>query len=337
MKIIAAIPLMCLSLGASHARAAVNIPVMECPSCTATQMQTMAKNAGGAGVKFVYDLPHHVIHKYEVYWDSTCAPEAASSTGAANGGGGKESSEKPACTSFKVADPFDPVDTDVQLAFDALYHTWQVNPTLAGSGKAERRGNPPIDQNTGQPFDLPKVGWDFPAGSYNRFKNYLINDVLDTRTHANAFIPGLGDDLFGWNLGSFDVEVIVERSGPGVGATLHWDRNTGLIRLDVCNANGDCAQFLIHLSGGNITQLEYEGVFDVNDQQYPSQSGATPGALLHWEFDLSSDGAHFAQQLQNRGVYVPIQTACAAGMHWGLVGARVNGVLQSTTWMCTPN
>jgi hypothetical protein len=338
MKIIAAVSLVCISLGASHARAAVDIAVMQCANCTATQMQTMAKNVGGAGIKFVYDLPHHVIHKYEVYWDSTCAPEGTTSVGAANGdGGGKQSGEKPACSSFKVADPFDPVDPDVQATFDALYHTWQVNPTLANSGKAERRGNPPIDPNTGQPFDLPKAAWDYPAGSYNRFRNYIVDNVLDTPSHADAFIPGFGDDLFGWNLSSFDVQVTVERNGPSVGSTLHWDRNTGLIRLNVCNANGDCAQFIIHVSNGDITQLEYEGVFNVNDQLYPSESGAAPGSLLHWEFDLSSDGAHFAQQLQNRGVYVPIQMACAAGMHLGLVGARVNGILQSTTWMCTPN
>jgi len=339
MKVIAAISLVCMSLAASRAQATVDISVMECPNCTATQMQTMAKNVGGVGIKFVYDLPHHVIHKYDVYWDSTCAPEGAASAGQAGGNGGNEkrSGPKPSCSSFKAADPFDPVDPDVQATFDALYHTWQVNPTLANSGKAERRGNPPIDANTGQPFDLPKAAWDYPAGSYNRLKSYIQNSVLDSAAHANAFIPGLGDDLFGWNLDSFDVSVTVERDGPSVGSTLHWDRNTGLLQLNICNANGDCAQFVIHVTSGSITQIEYEGVFNVNDQQYPSQSGAAPGALLHWDFDLSSDGAHFAQQLQNRGVYVPIQTACAAGMHVGLVGARVNGILQSTTWMCTPN
>jgi hypothetical protein len=338
MKIITAIPLLCISLGASRAQAAVDIVVMECPNCTATQMQTMAKNASGVGVKFVYDLPHHVIHKYDVYWDSTCAPEDATSAGQMSGGGDtKTSGEGPECSSFKAADPFDPVDPDVQLTFDALYHAWQVNPALANSGKAERRGNTPIDPNTGQPFDLPGVAWDYPAGSFNRFQNYLEDKVLDTPPHANAFIPGLGDDLFGWNLDSFDVEVTVERNGPSVGSTLHWDRNTGLLSLNICNANGDCAQFVVHISSGDIRQFEYEGVFNVNDQLYPSESGAAPGSLLHWRFDLASDGAHFGQQLQNRGVYVPIQLACTAGMHLGLVGARVNGELQSTTWMCTSN
>jgi len=336
MKIITAISLLCVSLSASRVQATVNIAVMECPNCTATQMQTMAKNSAGVGVKFVYDLPHHVIHKYDVYLDSTCAPQGSPSAGQISGGRDtKEGGSR--CNSFKAADPFDPVDPDVQLAFDALYHTWQVNPTLANGAKAERRGNPPIDPNTGQPFDLPRAAWDFPAGSYNRFRNYILDDVLDTPSHANAFIPGLGDDLFGWNLGSFDVAVIVERNGPSIGTTLHWDRNTGLLRLNICNANGDCAQFVIHVSGGSVTQFEYEGVFNINDQQYPSESGAAPGGVLHWEFDNGADGAHFAQQLQNRGVYVPIQTACAAGMHVGLVGARVNGILQSTTWMCTPN
>lgn len=331
MKSIVATPLaVWLAAAASSAGASVAIPVMECPNCTPVAMQNMAKNTAGIGVKFVYDLPHHIIRKYEVYMDSTCGQPPAT-----EGAGSTDTVFDTDCGSFKAADPFDPVDPDVQATFDALYHAWQVNPALINLHKAERVGNLPVDSVTGAPFDLPKVAWDYPQGSYNRFRGYLQNNVLDTPAHANAFIPGFGDELFGWAMAGFDVQVTVVRGAPQVGATLHYDRNTGLFQLRVCNANGDCAQFEIHVSNGSITGVDYEGVFNVDDQLYPSASGAAPGSLLHWEFALASDAEHFADQLRHRGVYVPIRQACAAGMHWGLVGARVNGVLQSSTWMCT--
>ena len=113
----------------------------ECVNCTATQMQTMAKNQP-VGYQFVYDLAHNVIRKYEVYLDSNCAPEGGASSGPA--GGAQH------CGSFKGADEITPVDPGVQAIFNSLRATWLVNPQLANTAKSTVSGFP-IDSDTGQP------------------------------------------------------------------------------------------------------------------------------------------------------------------------------------------
>ena len=58
-------------------------PFKSCAACTATQMETTAKNTMPLGVAFIYDLTGHVIRKYEVYMDSTCGvqPDPAKHSG----------------------------------------------------------------------------------------------------------------------------------------------------------------------------------------------------------------------------------------------------------------
>ena len=250
-----------------------------------------------------------------------------------NGSGETNGGNETDCGSFKVADPFPPVDADVQAAFNALYHTLQVNPALALGGKAERVGTPPIDSTTGQPFDYSKIAWDYPGGSYFRFRTYVLN-ALRFKTGANDLVPGLGDDMYGWNFGSFDVGIVITPGGPGGSVSLGWDRDTGLLQLSLCNPNGDCAVFEVHMTQGAVSNLDYQGLLGPDDQLYPSQSGAAPGQLLHWEFQLGSDADWFGQNLQHRGVIVGVRNPCSAGSHYALIGARVNGILQSTTWQC---
>jgi len=338
MKVLLAIPAtVWLACGAPAAKALPVVPVMECPSCTETAMRNMAKNTGGTGVKFIYDLPHNVIRKYEVYWDLDCQPEGPGAKSGANDVGGEtDIGDDTDCGSFKAADPFPPVDADVQATFNALYHTWQINPALANTGKAERVETPPIDYITGQPFDYSKVAWDYPGGSYFRFRSYVLN-ALKSKGGANDLVPGLGDEMYGWNFDSFEVGIVLTPGGPGGSASLGWDRNTGLLQLTLCNPNGDCVEFEVHFTQGALSNLDYRGVFGPDDQQYPSQSGAAPGQLLHWEFRLGSDADWFGQNLQHRGIIVGVRNPCAAGSHYALIGARVNGILQSSTWQCVLN
>lgn len=110
------------------------VRVGQCENCSAAQMLAKAKNAP-PGVTFVYDLSHHVIRKFEVYLDSTCAPAPVPQGETSGMQKTDERDPTTDCGTFKDAVPMLPVDPDVQSAFDALYQTWLINPSLADFAK----------------------------------------------------------------------------------------------------------------------------------------------------------------------------------------------------------
>ena len=325
----------------SSARAAQTVALMkECANCTATQMQTMAKNSP-VGYTFVYDLGHNIIRKYDVYTDSTCAGnpapqnsatgghEAAQASGVGGGGGVQ-------CGSFKAADEVTPVNPGVQNIFNSLRAAWLVNPTLANTAKA-RRVDPPINPNTGQPFNIPAVGWDYPQGEYRDLYEYLRDVVLGTtRAAANDFAPGLGDFVFGVSMAVDGVDI----GAPPQVLTVHiaLDRGYGVVHIDICNANGDCAKYDVTVVNGVVTKIAFDGAFDSANMMYPSATGAAPGQATSWHWGLGTDADHFAQMVhQQSGFNFPMRSGCGGSYHYGLVVARVNGVFDSATWICIPN
>ena len=308
--------------------------LVECKNCTATQMQTMAKNQP-IGYQFVYDLAHNIVRKYDVYWDSTCIAPAVVQRGTDGGDQTRRATQVNGpganCGSFKAADEVSPVDPDVQDIFNSLRSTWLVNPALADTGKTTRT-NPPVNPRTGQPFDPARIGWDYPGGDYEDLREYLANQ-LKSRAAANAFSPGLGDYIDG-------VSIAINGADIGVGVLVHitLDRTTGMIEIDICNANGDCAKVEVHVNNGAITNLTFIGAFDVDNRLYPSASGITPGAGGHWNFGNGADASHFGQFLGNAAGYsIPSPPGCGPSYHLGLTIARVNGQIDSATWQCVAN
>jgi len=298
--------------------------MVECKNCTATQMQTMAKNQP-VGYQFVYDLAHDVVRKYDVYWDSTCVAPAEVQGGARGNGPGA------ACGSFKAADEAGPVDPDVQDIFDSLHAVWLVNPTLVSTGKVIRT-DPLINPRTHQPFDPARVAWDYPGGNYKDLRDYLWNQ-LDGRATGNDIAPGLGDYIQGVSVALNGVDI-------GIGVLVHiaLDRMTGTIRIDICNANGDCADVEVHVSDGAITDITFVGSFDTDNNMYPNANGTPPGQGGHWNFGNGADGSHFGQSLGNAAGYpIPAPPFCGPNYHWGLTIARVNGQIDSATWQCVAN
>ena len=312
---------------------ATSVPMKECANCTQAQMLAKAKN-NPPGVVFIYDLAHNLIRKFNVFMDSTCANQPVLESHAIGGqqvqdtgGNGID------CGSFKDAEEWTPVDPDIQNIFNSLRTVWLVNPTLANTAKGTT-ANPPIDPNTHQPFNLAKVAFDFPQGSFVRFKEMLQDEILVTRNDANAFIPGLGDEIYG-------VSVKVNAANVGfpeiIQVSVALDRPNTTIRLDICNANGDCAKIDVKIVNGAIDSLVYDGVFDAEDMMYPSEFGQAPGSVPGWHWQLGPDADHFRQGLLNNGVSIPTRPGCGADFSWKLVVARVNGVIDSATWTCVPN
>lgn len=335
MKLVSRIALLvCLGGCVSSARAVQTIAVMkECLNCTPAQMQTMAKNQP-LGYHFIYDLSHNIIRKYEVYMDSTCAqqPVIQSWTGAGQqvqAGNGTD------CSSFKAADEMTPMDTDVQNILDSLHSVWLVNPILANQAKATRQ-SPPVNPNSGQPFDLPRAAWDWPSGEGEDLRDYLRDDVLSSRNSANTFVPGLGDMIYGVSMQVASVSI---GSPPNVlQVSVALDRANSAIHFEICNANGDCAKLDANIANGQVASVTFNGVYATGNMQYPSQNGQAPGQGNFWHFGLGTDADHFGQQLRNNsGVTLPIRPGCGGSFHYGVTVARVNGVVDSITWSCIPN
>ena len=337
MKVLLAIPIaMLLACGTPPAHATQASAVMrECANCSAAQMQTVAKNQP-VGYHFFYDLSHNIIRKYEVYLDSTCGPVVPDErTGRSGAGGQTQSGNETACGSFKAADEVTPVNPGVQAIFDSLRAAWLANPTLVNTGKATVL-IPPMNPNKGRPFDIPKTGWEYDQGEYEDMREYLRDDVLLSRETANAFAPGLGDYIFGVGLALEGVDI--GRPPDVLSVHIILDRTTGMINIDICNADLDCAKWTMTILNGAVTNLVFTGAYDKRNMQYPSQNGSTPGSHNSWNWMNGSDADHFAQQIHNNsGVTVPVRAGCGSSFHSGLVVARVNGVVDSMTWQCIPN
>lgn len=308
--------------------------MVECKNCTATQMQTMAKNQP-VGYQFVYDLANNIVRKYDVYLDSTCVAPAVVQGGADGGDRMPQVAQgngpRVNCGSFKAADEVSPVDPDVQDIFDSLHSAWVVNPTLVNTGRVIRI-NPLTNPRTHQPFDPARIAWDYPAGNYEDLRAYLW-DQLENRATANDVSAGLGDYIEG-------VGVAINGVDIGVGVLVHiaLDRMTGTIRIDICNANGDCAKVEVHVNNGAITNITFDGSFDTDNNMYPNANGTPPGQGGHWNFGNGADGSHFGQSLGNAAGYpIPAPPFCGANFHWGLTVARVNGQMDSATWQCVAN
>ena len=116
------------------------------------------------------------------------------------------------------------------------------------------------------------------------------------------------------------------------------DRGNATVHLDICDANGVCSKWDITIANGQVSNVIYNGTFDVENMMLPSQSGQTPGQLNAWHWQLGTDADHFGQMLgQNAHIQIPIRPGCGQAFHWGLVVARVNGAVDSATWQCVPN
>lgn len=319
-------------LSAGDVAVATSVPMTECVNCTQAQMLAKAKNHA-PGIVFIYDLAHDVIRKFEAFSDSTCGtgPVTESSDDAPQQlqDGGNSGVD---CGSFRNADEWTPVDPDIQAIFDSLHHVWQINPALANTAIATRVG-PPVDPNTHQPFNLARVAFDYPQLSFVRFKELIRDEILITRNDANAFIPGLGDEIYG-------VSVKVNAANVGfpeiIQVSVALDRPNTIIHLDICNANGDCAKVDVKIANGIVEDVIYNGVFDVEGDMYPSEGGQMPGGTLAWHWQLGPDADHFRQGLLNNGVSVPTRPGCGADFSWKLVVARVNGQFDSAIWTCVP-
>jgi hypothetical protein len=312
---------------------ATSVPMKECANCSQAQMLAKAKNHV-PGIVFIYDLAHNVIRKFNVFLDSTCGSDPVPQNSFGSGQQGRSAGDEGVeCGSFHDAEEWTPVDPDIQAIFNSLRQVWLVNPTLAKLAKATR-ADPPVDPNTHQPFDLARVAFDYPQGSFLRFKELLRDQILATRGSANAFIPGLGDEIYG-------VSVAVDGAHVGfpevIEVSVALDRPNSTIHLDICNANGDCAKFDVKIVNGDVDNVIYNGVFDVEDEMYPSESGQVPGSVGAWHWQLGPDADHFRQGLLHNGVFVPTRPGCGADFSWKLVIARVNGHFDSATWTCVPN
>jgi hypothetical protein len=299
----------------------------ECQNCTSTQMLNKAKHSQ-IGYVFVYDIPNHIIRKYETYMDSTCSQLPAPSLSTDND---QRQGDETQCGQFKDGVPAGPVDPDVQEVFDTLFQVWTVNPTLATTMKATYRGSMPIDTTTGQPFDLPRVAWDYPQGSYVRFVE-TIGGTLQTRNGANSLVPKLGDMMYGVNMGSYGVAIGI----PPLVLDLHWDRNTVTVSLDMCDPSGNCAKFKVVPTGGEPT-LTYLGVFDNEQNMWPSMSGTAPGSMTAWPFRLLNAADRFISGLRGNGMAIPDFPPCPAFTHEFLEITRQGGVPKFYRWSCVPN
>ena len=305
----------------------------ECADCTAVQMLVQSKN-NPPGVVFIYDLSHHVIRKFNVFTDSTCAKgsliqgNANRTQQAQDRGDGSVT-----CGSFRDAEEVTPIDVGVQNIFDALYHAWQVNPSLADTAKSEPGPVPADPGNHNLPFDLPGVAWDYPQGSFVRFKQ-VLQQIVSSQATANAYVDGLGDYIHGV---SVQVGSVIVALPPTVGVQIDMDRSNATIYLPVCNAADDCAQIEIKVSGGHVVDVVLDGVFDAAQMMYPSESGQMPGGLTAWHWHQHGDADHFREGLIGDGVNVPAVPGCdPAHFTFKLIVARVNGQVDSATWQCVP-
>ena len=307
------------SSSAAHAATVSWIKVRECPNCTATQMQNLAKNTMPLGINFVYDLPHHVIRKYEVYIDSTCSPVGGPEVSAAPQPSDRNSlpstdSDDPGtdCGSFRAADEWTPVDASMQAPFDALYHVWQVNPTLAMTGKATLFAPMPVDTATMHSYDLRYAAWDYPQRSYMRLWAD-ITGKLSTPSGANALSPGLGDDIYGWSVASIEAGLVLGEPVDAI-ITFLWDRSSTVKLVWYVPPDNDRIEITITVSNTGEPSFHFDGIYDIDDNLYPSSEGTSP--LDHGSAGFPHHGGdHFDGGMQHGGVNVPDMPQCGYGMH----------------------
>ena len=315
--------------------------VRECPNCTEAQMRNMAKAANPLGVKFIYDLPHHIMHRYEVYMDSDCRPEGSGIKGSANagdaglnnGGGETDSGNDTDCGSYREADLIDPVDPGVMGTFNGLYSAWQANHSLATAADVTRVGNLPTDPLLGQPYNYHEIAWDYPQGKYLQFMNTLAQ-VLSSRTSANAFAPGLGDYIYVWAVPSWS-QTINLSGQPGFAVTLTWDRSS-TVTLHMCNTDVDCVHVKISMSQTGVQSIEYKGTTDINSNLYPSENGTAPGDMGQWHF-RSGGGDHFGDEMRQGGINVPNPPICGYGRHLFIQITRQGSHIISVDQFCVNN
>jgi hypothetical protein len=320
----------------TNAFAATTVPMKECANCNATQMHDMAKNRP-LGMAYIYDLGHHAIRKYEIYMDSTCRPSAppvaSAPTGQgqskdARGGHGTE------CGSVRAADEMLPVDANVQTIFDHRYAIYQLHPSIAAQGTAGYSGPMPDDSLTGQPFDLRQVAWDYPTGSYMRFKSWIQTTVND-RSNANNFIPGLGDMIQDVDKPGSTPQPVKDPNGNVVTATINPDPIVSPLHLSLCTPDNDCALWDVPVVNGQVGTVQFNGVFGAENQLYPSGSNQNPNGGPVWNWRNRGDLDHFRSGLTSIGWDIPGAPTCGSS-HWQLTVARVNGVFDSAWWTCGP-
>jgi len=317
---------------AAPAHAAVTwLQVKSCTNCTATQMQTMAKNTMPIGINFVYDLPHHMMRKYEVYMDSSCRPVGGGNSGRV-GGPGTDSGSDPRCNSFKAADEM-PVDPAVQATFDALYDAYTVNPTMAAGGKVTRVSNLPNKLN-GQPYVPSELAWDYPSRSWYDFSQWLTQQVSSPNS-ANALAPDLGDYIFGWSVASVNVGVVLGLQ-PGVQAGLTWDRSTATPFEWCTPVYLDCIEVTITRSNTGVISLTFQGILDIDHNFYPSADNTPPLNTNNNGFPHHG-GDHFSDGMRNGGIAVPDEPQCGFAMHPFQTITRQGTQILFVVYSCVPN
>lgn len=333
MRLIFGCALVLTGISVVHATQTV-FPIKACTGCSATQMQTSAKNSFPVGIGFIYDLHAHVLRKYEVYMDSTCGgggPQVTNVGGGQTSGAGVRGGGSTECGSFKAADEMTPVDPSVQATFEALWTVDTHKAALAENGTERTYGQ--ILDSHGQPFDLQQVAWDYPGGSYVNYAN-AVGTALSSQENANNFDYYLGDFLYGYKMSSFHVEIIIT-APPGVAGSLSWDRNAS-IQLNICTPMwDDCSVWQVIVTNGVLSKT-FLGIMDADNNIYPNSNGQTPGNLTNFGFPNGGHiGAnHFADELRHHGINVPNATMCGPGFHPFLTTTRMNGTIIFQSWTC---
>lgn len=296
----------------------------ECVGCSAQQMEHDATTKLGQ-VVFIYDSGAATIRKYLMSFDSTCsdAPSLQGNESLQTGsldGTDAAVGQSPTCGSQRVADEV-PVDAEVLHIFQALTQVRQVNAALAV--QATDKTSDPIDPMTGRAFDLRRVAWDLPNGTYQRFMSFM-RTALASQPSANNFSPGLGNYLWQFQIASKSVSV--QLATAPVAGSIVWDR-TNQTRLQVCDSDNNCALLDLSVNGGNPS-FAYAGVTDPWGNFYPSPSQAFPSPNWHWDGPYSGGGEHsFGGFLKQHGTSITDTTS----------GGQCDGYFLVCTWLKPEN
>ena len=275
-------------------------PAIECSGCGASQMQQAALRAP-LGIVFIYDIDANIVRKYDVLMDSTClVPPQVEGLGGQPATGASH----PACGPERAAEPMSPVDPDVQAVFGALVQAYRVNPVLVLQAAARYQASVPVDPHTGRPFDLVNVAWEYPQGTYDRFRDHVVSELGSEQT-ANGFSPGLGTYLYSWQQHSRTVE-ISGGSGAVVSGSITWDRNN-TTTVSICDVENVCAVFSVtnnHDSGP--VDISFAGVKDSQGNYYPSPNVPSPDSpRWTWRPPYGGGaGESFSNGLRGNGVEI---------------------------------
>jgi len=302
-----------LALGVSGSAMAVQstFPFQECRGCTAAQMQAKAQTMP-KGIDFVYDIQANIVRKYYVERDSTCAippvimgqiehdPASVDANQAAPDRTGKDANGVD-CGPYVLVTPMTPVDASVLHAFSFLVSAYNANHNLVLYGVARHDGVP-MDYDTNQPFSLPGIAWEYPQGAYDRFMNQ-IKPLINNQANANNYVPGLGDEMYGWSVSSYSVTVQTPSTPDGpptLSGSITADRSSQ-VELSICDNSGNCAKFNINVGRTGVANIVFAGVVGPAGNYYPVMQAHTP-TYPDWRFHNGLDSEVFANGMRGNGI-----------------------------------